>query len=644
MTTDIAINPEPVQSFFSKLEARKALFSTITDTHKTLTSHFSAIDLALSQKSETLDSRITSLRNDTLNSLRDLQNREDGIPEREICMAARVQELKASAVAEIESPETAQKLKEKKVSDMLRFYCRIMDANGLMKFLFQHRRDTAALRAEVSDALQESVDPMRLVLDAAEDYVGMKVEGKVGMADRRRACSMLIQSVMPLKEECGVVSRTLKERAVCALEKWKDVLGDGDRNSGTRPNEASMFLQIVVGFGLKQEFQEDFLRKLVEKFSSRRDMPKLAIALGFGKKIPDIIDQLVKNGKEVEAVYFASEAGLTKQYPPLPLLKASLRNCKRNAREVSKKGNFSAAAVEKANSLELDATKAIMQCVEDLRLEPELPIDGLKKRVEQLENARLEKRKSALPPSKPSRKRDRDRDRDRARARAHGTTLSSSRPPKAARFSTPSGSTYPLRSTHRTHLAPPPAVARYPVGSYSYPPNHGGVYDGHVPPSYMPLYNDTHPQSPVSYPKQYGYPTTDVTSVQGGGVGGSGHYGVQGSYAESPVAATQQYGYAPPPEVAGGVALRGDVTAHYIRTAATGGTYGGSTAPPASQHYGYSPPRVVQDGTTATYEAPGAPHGLPSEYAAAAYDYGAAAAASMTAYPTNSYQNQQQQF
>nr|GMC71419.1 FRIGIDA-like protein 4A [Ipomoea batatas] len=63
-------------------------------------------------------------------------------------------------------------------------------------------------------------------------------------------------------------------------EKWKGVL----RSGAGRPNEASMFLQLVVGFGLKQQFEEDFLRKLILQFAS---MPRLTIALGFGNKMAE---------------------------------------------------------------------------------------------------------------------------------------------------------------------------------------------------------------------------------------------------------------------------------------------------------------------------------------------------------------------
>ena len=38
------------------------------------------------------------------------------------------------------------------------------------------------------------------------------------------------------------------------------------------PTEAAMFMQMVAGFRLKSKFDEEFLRKQVLEFASRRDM------------------------------------------------------------------------------------------------------------------------------------------------------------------------------------------------------------------------------------------------------------------------------------------------------------------------------------------------------------------------------------
>ena len=52
----------------------------------------------------------------------------------------------------------------------------------------------------------------------------------------------------------------------------------------------------------------------------------------------------MKSGKELEAVYFASEACLTERFPAVSLIKSYLKNSKKNASTILKNGNNSMAA------------------------------------------------------------------------------------------------------------------------------------------------------------------------------------------------------------------------------------------------------------------------------------------------------------
>ena len=53
----------------------------------------------------------------------------------------------------------------------------------------------------------------------------------------------------------------------------------------------------------------------------------------------------MSKGKQVEAVYFAHAAGLFEKFPPVPLLKAYLKNSKKATLATLKSGNNSAAVV-----------------------------------------------------------------------------------------------------------------------------------------------------------------------------------------------------------------------------------------------------------------------------------------------------------
>lgn len=52
----------------------------------------------------------------------------------------------------------------------------------------------------------------------------------------------------------------------------------------------------------------------------------------------------MKKGKEIDAVYFVTESGITERFSPVSFLKSFLKNSKKNAMDALQKGNNSAAA------------------------------------------------------------------------------------------------------------------------------------------------------------------------------------------------------------------------------------------------------------------------------------------------------------
>ena len=156
-----------------------------------------------------------------------------------------------------------------------------MDAPALLRFVVSKRKESASLRAEIAAAMAEAVDPARLVVEAVEEFLKSKV-AKSGVTDKRWACGLVIQALMVSESESREYSRRIAERAVSVVEMWKEHL-DGESESGAA--EVVMFLQMVVCFGLRSRFDDEYLRKLVMQFASRRDMAKLAASLQFGDKI-----------------------------------------------------------------------------------------------------------------------------------------------------------------------------------------------------------------------------------------------------------------------------------------------------------------------------------------------------------------------
>lgn len=521
MATELVVNTERVEKFLDGLEAQKTILSTCTQLFKTLTSHFNSLQKSLSEKHQSLDSKIQALESHSRRTLESLDRRECSIPDHESNAAARIAEQKDSALAEFEKQIPANS----ELSEALKSFSRRMDSSGLLSFVVSKRKESISLRSEIGDSLSEAVDPPSLVLGSLEEFVNSKSK-KVGVTDKRWACGLLVQALF-LEWNSGKegprFARSIVDRAAKVLEQWKAQIDGGESGgSSLGAAEAVMFVQMVVGFRLRKEFDEEFLKKIVMEHAARRDMAKLAAQLESKEKMEDIIEELVKNGKEIEAIYLASESGLTKRFSPVALLKSFLQNSKKNASNILKNGNNNLSAMEESNNLELNSIRAIIKCVEDHKLESEFSVDNLRKRATHIEKAKAERKKSSAGSSKTQNKRGYSG----ASGGRGGGGSSSSRPAKAAKYS----NAYP--SFSRRNGNPPPARSSPVIARYSGPHNYPvqSVYDAPAPSPYASTYGVPHTQSPAGIP-QHQYPHLgDNMSAGGAPFRGSGSYSGQTSY------------------------------------------------------------------------------------------------------------------
>ncbi|KAL5572679.1 hypothetical protein UlMin_022276 [Ulmus minor] len=531
MATELVVNTDRVQNFFDDLEAQKTILSTSTQLYTTLTGQFDSLQDSISQKFQTLESKIQALESRSRETSESLDKRECLIPERESAAVARIEEQKEAALAEFEKQFSGNL----ELSEALRSFSRRMDWAGLSSFIVSKRKESISLRAEIVQALGEAVDPPRLVLDSLEDFVKLKSR-KVGVTDKRWACGLLVRALFPEanlgKKGCGF-ARSVVERAANILELWKGEM-DGELEGTLGAAEAVMFVQMVAGFRLDSKFDKEFLRKMMIKHASRRDMAKMAAALEDKEKMGDIIDELAKSGKEIEAIYFASESGLTERFPPVSLLKSYLRISENNTTNRLKNCNNSSAATEK---WELNSIKLIIKCVEDHKLESEFPLDSLKKQATRLEKAKAERKKNSAAAHKPKKKRGYGAIGGRGCGK-----LPSCRPTKVAKYSNAYPS-FSWRNSNPTSLHSP--AARYSgsnyLNQYVYKPPTSSPYAA-------PAYGLAHTRSLLAVPQQhYSLPGDNIGSGSAGVFGTSGSYGGQTSYASYEYSDTAQRSYQPSP-------------------------------------------------------------------------------------------------
>lgn len=283
MATQLVESTDRVRKFFDDLEAQRSILSTCTQLFTTLSNHFSSLEDSVSQKSQLIELNFQALESHSQKTLESLDHRENSIPERESAAAARIEEQKEAALADFEKPSSGSV----ELSETLKSLSRKMDSSALLRFIVSKRKESASLRAEIVQAIAEAVDPPRLVLDALEEFLNSKT-AKSGVTDKRWACGILIQALFPETSSVGKspeFSRSIVSRAADLVDLWKGQMDGGSENGTVGAAEAVMFLQMVVGFKLRGKFDEEYLRKLVMEYASRRDMAKIASALEFGEKM-----------------------------------------------------------------------------------------------------------------------------------------------------------------------------------------------------------------------------------------------------------------------------------------------------------------------------------------------------------------------
>ncbi|KAK2661243.1 hypothetical protein Ddye_007776 [Dipteronia dyeriana] len=124
-------------------------------------------------------------------------------------------------------------------------------------------------------------------------------------------------------------------------------------------------------------------------------MPKLAVSLGLGDKM----SELISRGQQLDAVHFTYKVGLVNKFLRVPLLKAFLKDARKAAASILEDPNNSSRAAHLAARKEQSALRSVIKCIEEYKLGAEFPPENLKKRLEQLKNAKVEKKKPAAVPA-----------------------------------------------------------------------------------------------------------------------------------------------------------------------------------------------------------------------------------------------------
>ncbi|CAN7046919.1 unnamed protein product [Brassica oleracea var. botrytis] len=362
---------------------------------KDLTDHFTTLEQNLMKKSEALKKMIETLDNQTQTSLESLKRREVTIDRSVEIVAEKVGKRVRAALESLEKARDGGDDDDSEVDEddeegllsALKSLCWKMDARGFWSFVTARKKELENPRSKIPAALGDCVDPAMLVLEAISEVfpVDKRESGEKMMNDFAWACVVILESLGPVMVDPVIgksrliVTPSVKEKAEEVAETWKASLEERGRVEDVKTPDVHTFLQHLVMFGIFRSEDLGLYRKLVVGSAWRKQMPKLAVSVGLGDQMPDMIEELISRGHQLDAVHFTYEVGLVDKFPP----------------DSSNTGRPSNLVAQKEQS----ALKAVLKCIEEYKLEEEFPPENLKKRLDQLEKTKTDKRKPAAVPA-----------------------------------------------------------------------------------------------------------------------------------------------------------------------------------------------------------------------------------------------------
>ncbi|KAF9622644.1 hypothetical protein IFM89_032543 [Coptis chinensis] len=496
---------EMVTPSFEEFQKQTSLMTSCTLLWKELSDHFTSLEQDLKKKSEALKVKIQSLDTVTKQSLTVLEKREVSIDKHVEIAVKMVEKYEKAALIEVK--KLGDEGNDEDLGVKLRSFCVKMDFSEFWKFVTGKKKELDLLRVKIPVALAECIDPAKFVLEAISEVFPVdKRDGKSGERsnDLGWACVLVLESLIPvvadpvLGNSRPLVTPKMKERARKIADVWKESLDQRGGIENVKTPDVHTFLQHLVTFGIVSKEDMNLYRKLIVGSAWRKQMPKLAVSLGLKDKMADMIEELISKGQHVDAVHFTFDVGLVDKFPPVPLLKAYLKDSRTAATSILEDRSNAGRALLLAGRKEQSALRAVIKCIEEYKLEAEFPSEGLRKRLEQLEKTKVDKKKPAAVP---------------ANKRTRASTCGPMPPAKAGRLTNAYVSSFPARSP--TYVPSPPH-SQYPsaVSPYGYERQHApSMYGSRSPPAivYSPeeaapaMLGGSYPGAPLSYPAYGGY-------------------------------------------------------------------------------------------------------------------------------------------
>ncbi|XP_010318685.3 FRIGIDA-like protein 2 [Solanum lycopersicum] len=294
--------------------------------------------------------------------LRSRRSEEVQSPHRSELKSPHSSELKSSRSKEVQFPHRSE----------LESFCKSMNSSELRRYMVMRVSDTNRLLEEVPKALRLSPHPARLVLDSMGKiyFQGRNSYTKNSrMVWRRKAAVLVLECFLLMRVDKVEIEKEVKEEADKAALAWrKRMIAEGGVGKACEMDARGLLL-LLGCFGIPGGFSNEDIRDLLLISHITKIYRALRRSNVLKAKIPEIIEGMVKQNSEVDAVHIAYTFRIDR-FNPRRILTSFLLNSRESLKKRNEKSEGSLAAVNEAKRKHLNDLTSVIKCLKCHDIDP----------------------------------------------------------------------------------------------------------------------------------------------------------------------------------------------------------------------------------------------------------------------------------
>nr|XP_017255101.1 PREDICTED: chromosome partition protein Smc-like [Daucus carota subsp. sativus] len=248
-----------------------------------------------------------------------------------------------------------------------------MGGKNLLLYLINQKRDLHSMSDEVFRVLRMSVDPVKLVLDAMQDFY-LILENKEFESDVVcKSSNLLLEQLRRISTQ---IQPCLRKAAMELAHEWENKM----KSSG----EVTVFLNLLASYGLGTAFNPGEFLTLFEVIGQHKQISELCQLLGYTEKISDLIQVMLKEHQHVKAVKYVCAFGLRDKFKPASLLKELLKNSEEASKALCENSDCPIDKKEEAIDNIVVSLREALLCILCYKLDSECPPECIERFIKQL--------------------------------------------------------------------------------------------------------------------------------------------------------------------------------------------------------------------------------------------------------------------